>query len=244
MSRVKKILSQGRWRIIIGGGIALLLIVTIIRLAFFSWICKPTQPTGATWQNITIGKSGRDDVVAELGPPDRIGIGFGGLTYKYYLDAGAKKDDLATPRIVFRRGTVVRIDDNIIDTERLGEVCVSDFVERYGIPDYVTWASTSPGFPRPGGFDGLRIVIFLDDGVILLTTVGISSIHDAFVFHAIYIQPCSLTCAHLKYPYWAREPERLCECSGYIPEIPWDFTTGILYNADLYPCCLLPDSER
>lgn len=193
--------------------IALLVLSVVVYWA----LTIPAKDTGATWHNIIVGESTSADVIAELGTPDKSEWWFWSTVYHYYPDKYAVRPQFDTPMIVIRGGVVVQIADNI--ASRHEQIHLSEFIEKYGMPDYITWAHR---------FVGDRVVVFTDDGVLLIVMVGPQP-ETTDVLRAYYFRPCSIACVRLKFPIFVFGPapaksENNKEQSVFDLEDPWGLT--------------------
>lgn len=199
--------------------IALPLALLVLPIAVYWGLTIPTKSTGAAWHNITVGKSTPAEVIAELGIPDRTERWLLSTTYHYYPrpEVYGVSPGFDTPMIVFRGGVVVRIEDKTgIHPEK---IYLSDFIQSYGVPDYITWADE---------YKGDRIVVFLDAGVLLITKIGPQP-ETTDVLHAYFFRPCSMVCVRLKFPLYVfgqapPKPEDDKEPSILELEDPWGLT--------------------
>jgi hypothetical protein len=196
----------------------LVVLLLILPLAVYWGLTIPSKGTGATWRNIIVGESTSADVIAELGTPNRITRWLLSTTYHYYpREYAVVSPEFDTPMIVIQGGVVVQIEDNTAVHDE--QVHLSEFVEKYGKPDYVTWAHETVGE---------RVVVFLDDGIVLATTVGPQP-ETTDVLHAYFFRPCSMLCVKLKFLAFVFGEARTKTESGEEPstfdlEDPWGLT--------------------
>lgn len=167
---------------LIGAGILSINIARVVEAR--SWSVK-----GATWNNITVGKSTISQVIQELGEPDRkeplLNI-FSSRTFYYHVDEHGHADYV----ISFTGGVVSYIrDDPIGSMDRT----LSGFIEQYGKPDHIAWSLWA-------SHSG-RIVIFVDNGILLRVLSEYPTPEQAWVDGAEYFIPCSLECVLGHYSY-------------------------------------------
>jgi len=191
--------------------------------AIVSVLLMSRQSTGATWNGITIGQSTAEQVIAELGPPDEVEgrrtLSGPFETYRYYADQEDIGEWPATYSIEILREVVISIDDYSFGQH---DVYLSEFIELYGTPDHVTWGQD---------FYGARVVIFLDDGVLVEVLAQLLP-EDTWVGAAHYFQPCSMTCIRAMFPWGvfrgSQVPPEFPGMYEYPPELdqedPWGFT--------------------
>lgn len=170
------------------GRFAFPIALAVLLLAIYWILTMPTEDKGAAWRNIAIGESTPADIITELGTPDKVEQRLLRTIYYYYPEGG-RVGRYDTPRIVVQGGVVVQIEDN---TARHSEsIYLSQFIQEYEVPDYVTWAHEAVGD---------RVVVFLDDGVLLLTgPIGIQP-ETTLVVQVYFFRPCSMICVRLKFP--------------------------------------------
>ena len=172
----------------------------------------PSLGYGATWHNITIGKSTKSEVVAELGPPTRqnpfIDILPSQTLYYYSRD----NDRHVDYRIYLKNGMVYHMT---IDPFSGSGQTVLDFIQTYGKPDYVTWSNHAV---HTG-----RVVIFANAGILLETRSSYASPSVAYLDGVEYFAPCNLNCVLEMYKYLIRDHPNSSEDPRPAQD-PWGLT--------------------
>jgi hypothetical protein len=82
---------------------------------------------------------------------------------------------------------VIRIEEDMF-VYHPQEIRLTEFIETYGAPEYVTWSMNCPT---------QRVVVFRSQGVLVNTTA--LPLEDSQITRAYYFRPCSMICTQLKY---------------------------------------------
>jgi hypothetical protein len=210
-----------------------------------------TMGTGQTWRDLTVGLSNEQDVIKVLGEPDVVQEFQNGDLFKYYPpDTSSTRYPIPDYSIALINDLVVQIALPAKFSVFNREVFLSEFINEYGNPDFITWSRTRNRpqyipytrllvedelFPLnpanlPPGESGYRTVIFVDEGVLLRVAVS-SSFHDSRVSYIVFYQPCSLPCVEAQFydSFWASEPPPHTQTfrgggGDMMPKDPWGLT--------------------
>jgi hypothetical protein len=208
---------------------------------------------------IVVGKSSEAEVVAALGAPDIEEFEHGAI-YRYYTDPRRRLHGQAEYSVVFVNDTLAQVNIRASTFLDYGDVPgegiprLGDFVNVFGEPDYVTYSAiefmgevepytrrlldplmATPHPPaRTLGQSGYRIIVFLDDGILLRVSVSELSENSLASFMVLF-EPCSLECVEFQFSewFWGGKPHPfvpgapcLDNCGDSLPEDPWGFTDG------------------
>jgi hypothetical protein len=208
---------------------------------------------------IVVGKSSEADVVTALGEPDIEEFEHGAI-YRYYTDPRSRLHGQAEYSVVFVNDTLAQVNMRAstflyyADIPHDGIPRLGDFVNVFGEADYVTYSAIefmgdvepytrrlldpSMATPHPTertlGQSGYRIVVFLDDGILLRVSVSEIAENSIAAFMVLF-EPCSLECVEAQFSswFWGGKPHPfvpgapcLDNCGDSLPEDPWGFTNG------------------